>query len=97
MMHLCCLPILCPDVAVLTVLYDSSTHAEQAGGLLIYCDRIDEFIYSIRKSPSYGAEFVKMLPGQTLLLLGGLIPHRLIPVRSGQFRIISALCLQIQG
>lgn len=85
------------DLAVLTVLYDSSAQTEKAGGLLIYCDRIDESIYSIRKSPSYGTEFVKMLPGQTLLLLGGLIPHRLIPVRSEQFRIISALCFQIQG
>jgi hypothetical protein len=85
------------DLAVITVLYDTSTHAEQAGGLLIYRDRLDESIYSIRESPSYGAELVKGLPGQTLLLLGGLIPHRLIPVRSGQCRIISALCFRLSA
>jgi hypothetical protein len=83
------------DIAALTVLYDSSTQAEKSGGLLIYPDRVDESIYSIRQDPSHGAVLVKMLPGQTLIILGGLIPHQLIPVRRGQLRIVSALCFKL--
>src|SRR5689334_13755228 len=45
----------------------------------------------VRRSGSRGMT-VKLRPGQSLVMLGGLVPHRVLPVHSGQARVVSALC-----
>jgi hypothetical protein len=37
---------------------------------------------------------VKLAVGETIVFFGGWVPHRLLPVREGQVRIISVLCFR---
>jgi len=84
------------DLALITVLHDNSASNDPAGSLVLYPDRISEPLSLIRESLEDGACPVKMLPGQTIALLGGIVPHRVLPVNEGQVRIISVMCFQIQ-
>jgi hypothetical protein len=82
------------DLAVLTALHDNSAPTDQSGGLVVYPGRIGEPLSAIRERSQEGAYLVKLLPGQTIVLLGGVLPHRVIPVAEGQLRIISVLCFR---
>jgi hypothetical protein len=79
------------DVAVISCLHDGRPTGD-GGSLRLYPDRIEEPLSAIRRSPERGAVGVRLLPGQTLVLLGGLVPHTVLPVVSGQARIVSVLC-----
>jgi hypothetical protein len=48
----------------------------------------------IRAAPEHGVAIVKARPGQSILLLGGLVPHRVEPLGPAGQRIISALCFR---
>ena len=82
------------DVELITCLFD--THPEyEAGSLGIYAGRTTESCASISKNIRRGQELVKLLPGQSLLLLGGVLPHRVLPVLPDQLRIVSSLSFSI--
>lgn len=79
------------DLAVITCLVD--TAAGQTGGsLCVYPDRIREPVRAIRATRERGFARVHLAPGQTIVLLGGIVPHRLEPVADGQQRVVSVLC-----
>ncbi|HTL31164.1 MAG TPA: hypothetical protein VL282_18170 [Tepidisphaeraceae bacterium] len=80
------------DLVAITVLLDNSDQADPSGALVLYPDRIGETLSSISATPKRGAEMYKLSPGQTLIMFGGVVPHRVIPTRNGQLRVISALC-----
>jgi len=82
------------DVAVITALHDNSDLLSQGGALALYPGRIFEPLSAIRDRPREGACLVKLRPGQTLIMFGGVIPHTLLPVVEGQIRIISVLCFR---
>ncbi len=82
------------DVAVITVLHDTSDLADPGGGLTLYPGRIREPLSAIRERPQEGATLVKLAPGQTIVMFGGVVPHRLVPVAEAQLRIISVLCFR---
>jgi hypothetical protein len=82
------------DLTMITGLYDNSDPSEDAGSLVLYPDRVAEPLSSIRTSLHQGAYPVKLIPGCTILLLGGIVPHRVQPVREGQIRVISVLCFR---
>lgn len=48
----------------------------------------------VRRSPGYGTALVKARSGQSIVLLGGLLPHETIPLPDTGQRIISALCFR---
>lgn len=81
------------DVAVISCLHDEPLEGD-GGSLRLYPGRIAEPLSSIRRSPEWGALSLRLLPGQTLVLLGGLVPHTVLPVAPGQERIVSVLCYQ---
>ncbi len=83
------------DVAVITVLHDNSAPADAGGALALYPGRIGEPLSAIRERPEEGAHLVKLSPGQTLVMFGGVVPHRLVPVAEAQLRIISVLCFRV--
>lgn len=83
------------DVAVISCLYDGSS--EEGGSLRLYPGRIDERLSEIRRDREAGAVGLRLRPGQTLVLLGGLVPHEVLPVAAGQTRIVSVLCFQALG
>lgn len=82
------------DLAMITGLHDNSNRSDLAGALVLYPRRIHEPLSAIRARPNDEAYAVKLLPGQTIIMLGGVVPHRLLPVREGQVRIVSVLCFR---
>jgi len=81
------------DLAVITCLLDNAPHAA-GGSLCVYPDRVEEPVASIRRSPTRGAALVHLLPGQTIVLLGGTLPHRVVEVAEGQQRVVSVMCFR---
>jgi hypothetical protein len=84
------------DVAMITALHDNSDPADPGGALMLYPGRLGEPLSAIRSRPNDGACVVKLFPGQTIVMFGGLVPHRVLPVVAGQVRIISVLCFRAQ-
>jgi hypothetical protein len=80
------------DVTLISCLHDVSAPNDQAGALVVYPDRASEPLSVIRRTPDAGAYVVKLAAGQSVVLAGGIVPHRVLPVRAGQSRTISALC-----
>lgn len=67
------------------------------GRLCLYPDRLFEPLSIIRATPQQGAIKVRLDPGQTIVLFGGLVPHALLKVAAGQARIVSVLCYRAQS
>lgn len=88
------LDILTCDVTVICVLADSSP--DQGGALAVQRANVGVPLSVLRRSPNAGEEIVKASAGSTIVILGGLIPHRVLPLASGQ-RVISALCFEAVG
>lgn len=82
------------DLVVISCLHDASEGAER-GELRVYPARTDEPLSAIRASPLDGAVPVRLAPGQTLVMFGGIVPHELTPVVAGQRRIVSVLCYRV--
>jgi hypothetical protein len=87
------------DLAVITCLCDrlegaaAATAATGEGGsLCLYPGRSQEPLSAIRRSPGEGTLGVRLKPGQTLVLLGGIVPHAVLPVAAEQARVVSVLC-----
>ena len=83
------------DVAVITCIADEG--ARNGGILELYPGRVGEPLAAILRSLGSGAVPVRLGVGQSIVLLGGLVPHRLTPVAPGQTRIISPLCYRVQA
>ena len=84
------------DVAVITCLLDSAPE-RVSGSLCVYPDRVSEPVRAIRETRDRGFERVHLAPGQTIVLLGGIVPHRLDPVGEGQQRVVSVMCYSAAG
>ena len=82
------------DVAMITALYDNSLPAANGGALVVYPGRVGEPLSAIRARPREGARLVKLAPGQTIILFGGVLPHCVLPVGDGQVRMVSVLCFR---
>lgn len=83
------------DLAVITALYDSVPPSELGGALCLYPHRLCEPLSAIRLSPEQGALKLRLQPGQTLVMFGGIVPHAILPVGEGQARIVSVLCYRV--
>jgi hypothetical protein len=81
------------DVAVITCLCDAGG-AVGSGALQLYPGRMAEPLSRIRSAPDQGLICVHLRPGQTIILLGGCVPHATAAMGKGQKRIISALCFR---
>jgi hypothetical protein len=85
------------DVAVITCLHDTGTGRGCDGGkLCLYPGRLFEPLSAIRRTLQEGALKLRLLPGQTIVMFGGIVPHALLPVDAGQARIVSVLCYRVE-
>ncbi|MFY2558523.1 hypothetical protein ACN469_12905 [Corallococcus terminator] len=80
------------EVAVITCLLDALDAQAPGGRLTLYPQRVAEPLQRIRQSPEAGRVTLRLRPRQTLVMLGGLVPHAVEPVVRGQSRIVSVLC-----
>src|SRR5262249_20313451 len=76
------------DVAVITCLCETGG----SGALQLYPDRVSEPLSRIRTTPRKGRRTIRLRAGETIVLLGGYVPHVTTPMGPRQKRIISALC-----
>jgi hypothetical protein len=83
------------DLAVITCLRDRYDAAGGGGLLHLYPERHAEPLSAIRAAPDRGAVPVRLGPGQTIVMFGGIVPHLLTPVDAGQERVISILCYRV--
>jgi hypothetical protein len=84
------------ELAAITCLVDEAPADRSVGGTLyLYPSRRRESLAVIRMTPTLGAVGVRLAPGETLLLLGGLVPHQLMPLGAGHVRIIAPLCYRV--
>jgi hypothetical protein len=82
------------DVAVITALRAEGTGVGEAGGLALYPGAVARRLAEVRARPRSGRLLVHLAPGQTAVLLGGLVPHALLPTAPGQRRVVSVACFQ---
>lgn len=80
------------DVAVISCVNEGPMDDGDGGRLCLYPERLFEPLSSIRATPEKGAVKVRLDPGQTIVLYGGIVPHALLKVAEGQARIVSVLC-----
>ena len=81
------------DLALITALHRQGGDG-RSGTLLVYPGRIGETLTEIRRTPQRGGVSVDLAAGQSILLFGGLLPHRVVPMAAGQSRTVSLLCFR---
>ena len=83
------------EVAVISCLRDTGGTSTRGGGhLCLYPTRVAEPLSAIRASPARGAVVCPLAVGQTIVLLGGVVPHVVLPIAAGRQRVVSILCYQ---
>jgi hypothetical protein len=82
------------DLAVITCLDETSTTSE-GGKLLAYPEFRGEPLADVRASGRAGATPINLRPGETVVMLGGIVPHEVTPMMPGQERIVSVMCYRV--
>lgn len=85
------------DVTLITVLRDDAPPSDPSGGLLVHPGYLGGNLNEVRRCPDPASGLIKATPGQSIVLLGGLLPHETVPVNAGHPRVISALCFRAEG
>jgi hypothetical protein len=81
------------ELALITCVYESGAPPRgPSGALQLWPGRGDEALTQIRRDREAGRVAVHLRPGDSVLLLGGLIPHAVAPVAPGHVRITAPLC-----
>jgi hypothetical protein len=76
------------DLAVITCLADTAA----SGGLVVYPKYWKTPLSVVRAASKSEAHALSMGPGESAILLGGVLPHEVMPMEPGQERIVSLMC-----
>ena len=79
------------DVALITCLQETGSIGG-AGKLCLYPTRLWEPLSELRNEPLRGATPIRLSPGHSAVVLGGVVPHCTLPVAAAQCRVVSLLC-----
>ncbi len=82
------------DLALITCIDENST-SSGGGRLLVYPQYITEPLSTVHLAGPAAATAVWLRSGNTILLLGGMVPHELTPTKPGEERIVSVMCFQV--
>jgi hypothetical protein len=82
------------DLALITCLHDNDPDAD-GGALDFWLDDLETPLSAIRASPETGRTRLPLHPGDSLLLHGGVVPHRIPATRAGRLRVVSLMCFEI--
>ena len=83
------------DIAVITSLTHSRVEGS-TGELVIYPQFIREPLSTVRSVGRSAGTFIPLDRGQTIILLGGLVPHEVAPTSAGQERIVAINCYRVE-
>lgn len=81
------------DLAVITCVTNDGGSADR-GTLRVWPTRANETLEELRHHPA-GAVDLEVAAGDTVILLGGVVPHQVLPTGAGQIRIVAPLCYQV--
>lgn len=84
------------DLALIACLYDSEPGAE-GGATDVWFDDALTPLGTLREGGGGAPTRVALQPGQTMLLHGGVLPHRIRPLQAGRLRVVSLMCFEILG
>lgn len=82
------------DLALITCLYDSDPLAGE-GAIDLWLDDLTTPLRNIRAHVERRRSRLALLPGDSLLIHGGMIPHRIPPPGTDRLRIVSLMCFEI--
>ena len=82
------------DIAVITSLTHSRIEGS-TGELVIYPQFIREPLSTVRSVGRSAGTYIPLDRGQTIILLGGLVPHEVAPTCAGQERIVAINCYRV--
>ena len=84
------------DVAVITCLQLKDLAGRNASGsLVIYPALAEESLSSVRRRGLAAGTRILLTPGDTIVLLGGIVPHEVTPMMPGQERTVSLMCYRM--
>ncbi len=83
------------DLAVITLLELSHRLKRTSGALCVYPARFREPLAYIRRTFTQGGLLVDPPTGHSVVLLGGTVPHCVLPVAASHRRWISVLCFRL--
>jgi len=81
------------DVTVITVVQDSTPHNDPGGSLEVYSSCFGAPLSSARQ-PGARPTTIKAPQSSSVVILGGLVPHGIVPLGEHGTRVISALCFE---
>jgi len=87
----------CDLALFVCVLDERPDSAGDAGALCLYPTRAKEPLSAIRATPDVGSVYARARPGEAVVLLGGFVPHRVLPVAEGHVRVVAPLCYRATG
>ncbi len=80
-------------LALITCFHEEGAPSEgQSGALELWPERVGEPLAAIEADPEPGRVTVRLRPGESIVLLGGLAPHRFTATGPGHVRITAPLC-----
>jgi hypothetical protein len=85
--------IIACDITVLTCLRDTATSASDRRGLRIYPAYARVPLTQLRSEQAPAHIDVHLDRGQTAVLLGGIVPHEVLPMAADQHRTVSVVCM----
>jgi hypothetical protein len=82
------------DLSVIVAVSDDTSPENPGGELVLWPTRMNQPLSVIRNDPRMGTVRLKLRPGETLVLAGGLVPHLVRPMGPGQHRITAPMCFK---
>jgi hypothetical protein len=82
------------DLALITCLFDNQP--SRAGATLeLWPEDLTTPLERLRAAPNRAGVRAPLRPGQSILLHGGVLPHRIPPLEAGRVRVVSLLCFEL--
>ncbi len=85
------------DVTVATCLNDTGEPGWECGAVCLWPGRHGQPLAAVRLAPDQGQVLVRLGVGESVVLLGGHVPHAILPVAEGQELLLSLLCFHFEA
>jgi hypothetical protein len=83
------------DVTLVTCLWNDGVAGDGAGALRAYPEFSDQPLSVLRARRDVEGTSIEIGPGDSAVLLGGIVPHEVTPMTEGQTRAVSLVCYEL--